>query len=219
MSSLPVPVSPWISIVLFIGATSSSVVNTFCIAALQPMMLSKRNRVCSCARSSAFSWRSCRCSMPARSTRDSCDSWNGLIRKSIAPRLIAVDRFVDAAESGDDDGADRREQRERFVEHVHAVRVRQPQVDDQRVVGEPMQSRDGVGAVQRLRDREAVGLETVDDDLPKAWFIFNNEHGRTRTIDNTVCHGTSGERKVFGLRSRFGLRRFSVLLAAHRHVS
>ena len=41
-SSLPVPVSPWISTVLFIGATSSSVENTCCIVLLWPTMLSKR---------------------------------------------------------------------------------------------------------------------------------------------------------------------------------
>ncbi len=42
ISSLPVPVSPWIRTVLFIGAMSSSVENTCCIAVLWPMMLSKR---------------------------------------------------------------------------------------------------------------------------------------------------------------------------------
>ena len=107
------------------------------------------------------------------------------------------DRVVDAAEAGDHDGADRRVQRERFVEHVHAVGVGQPQVDDQRVVGEAMQPFDGVGAVQRLGDGEAVGLEAVDDHLAKAGFIFDNEHGRTRTIDNTVSHGTSGAKGLW----------------------
>ena len=63
MSSLPVPVSPSMSTVLFIGATSSSVENTGRIGVLHPTMLSNRNRCRSCALSSAFSCRSCCCSM------------------------------------------------------------------------------------------------------------------------------------------------------------
>ena len=117
--------------------------------------------VWSWARSSAFSCRSCRCSMPARSTRESCASWNGLIRKSMAPRLIAVTASFDAAEAGDDDGADAREERERLVEDVHAVGVGQPQVDDQGVVGEaaqPLDARRRRRAPGRRRTRRPRGL-------------------------------------------------------------
>ena len=134
--------------------------------------------------------------MPARSTRDSCDELKRLDQEIDGAALDRRHRLVDAAEAGDDDGADRRVERERLVEHVHAVRVGQAQVDDQRVVGEPTQPLDGVGAVQRLGDGKAVGLEAFDDDLPKVRFVFDDEDGRARTIDNTVCHDTSGERKV-----------------------
>ena len=89
-SSLPVPVSPWINTVLFIGATSSSVENSVCTLWWRPITLSNRKRSWSCALSDAFSSRSRSCSSPVRSTRESCDSWNGLIRKSTAPRRIAV---------------------------------------------------------------------------------------------------------------------------------
>ena len=116
----------------------------------------------------------------------------------MAPRLIAVTASLTVPNPVITTARIVGKQCERFLEHVHPVRVRQAQVDDQRVVGESVQSRDGVCAVQSLGDSEPVGLEAVDDDLPKARFIFNNEYGRARTIDNTVCHGTSGERKVFG---------------------
>ena len=172
------PVSPWISTVLFIGDTSSSVEKSACIVLWRPMMLSKRNLPLSCALSSAFSSRSRCCSRPVCSTRASCDSWNGLIRKSTAPRLIAVDRFGDAAEAGHDHRADLRVAIEGFVEHRHAVGVGQAEVDDEAVVGERAQPLDGVGGVAGLRGGKAVGFEAGDDGLAEIEVVFDDENGR-----------------------------------------
>ena len=77
-------------IVLFIGATSSSVENTARIGALQPTMLSKRKRCCSCARSSRVLLAQPLLLDRAAQRPESCETWNGLIRKSTAPRLIAL---------------------------------------------------------------------------------------------------------------------------------
>ena len=121
---------------LFIGATSSSVANTCRIALLWPMMLSKRKRSCSCARSSAFSARSRRWSIPALQHARELRQLERLDQEVDRAALDRRDRFLDAAEPGDDDAEDAGIAIERRVEDVHAVGVGQPQIDDQRVVGE-----------------------------------------------------------------------------------
>ena len=77
-----------------------------------------------------------------------------MIRKSIAPCLIAVDRFVDAAESGDHDAENSGIAFGCRRENVHAVRVRKPEVDHQRVEREGVEAAHGFG-----RRRHEHGLE------------------------------------------------------------
>ena len=45
---------------------------------------------------------------------------------------------------------------QRGVEHLHAVGVRQPEVDDQRVVGEGLELRERLRSVGGLGDLESV---------------------------------------------------------------
>ena len=100
--------------------------------------------------------------------------------------LDRLHRFVDTTESGDDHGTNRREERPRFVEHVHAVGVRQSQIDDETVVRVTVQSFDRIGPVERLRDREAIGFETFDDDLSKVRLVFHHQHRRTRAFTHVM---------------------------------
>ena len=157
MSSLPVPVSPWISTVLFIGATSSSVEKSRCIVVSRPMMWSNRRRSGSTTSSSTSGTR---CSESADfRTRVSCDSSNGLVRKSTAPRFMAVTASATSPKPGDDDGADLRIPDDGIAEHLHTVRVGQVQVNHHRVVREVLQPVDRVGRVDGLRGGESAGLE------------------------------------------------------------
>jgi hypothetical protein len=83
-------------------------------------------------------------------------------------------RFLHAPEAGDGDGADPGIARHRFVQHRHAVAVGQLQVDDQAVVGEPVQPFDRVGGVGRLH-RKAVRFERLDDRGAEIEVVFNDE--------------------------------------------
>ena len=86
------------------------------------------------------------------------------------------DRLLDAAESGDDDGADVRVARQRLVEHFHAVGVGQAQIDDQAVVGEPFEARCRIGGVERLGDRESFRVQRLRDDLPELGVVLDDEN-------------------------------------------
>ena len=90
--------------------------------------------------------------------------------------LDRADRFGHAAEPRDHHGEDFRVARERRVEDVHAVGIRQPQVDDEAVVGEGVEALDGFRGIGRLRDRETVGFQGFDDELTEIRFVFDDEH-------------------------------------------
>ena len=91
MSSLPVPVSPWISTVLFIGDTSSSVENSACIVLCAPDDVLEPEPVSELRLQFGVLFpQPLLLEAGLQHARASCDSWNGLIRKSTAPRLIAA---------------------------------------------------------------------------------------------------------------------------------
>ena len=115
-----------------------------------------------------------------------------MIRKSTAPRLIAVTASLDAAEAGHHDRAHRREQRQRLVEDVQPVGVGQPQVDDERVVGEAVQPVAPIGGIRRLRHIEPVGLETVGDHLPQRRVVLDQEYGEASRFSHG--RGEPGQR-------------------------
>ena len=133
----------------------------FCSGSLFPMMLSKLNRSWICDRSASFSL-----PQPLLLERGVQHARHLRERKRLdqeidGAALDRVDRVGDAAKAGDHDGANLRVERQRLVQHVHAVRVGQPQVDDHRVVGEAAQPFDGVLAVGCLGDGKPVGLQRL----------------------------------------------------------
>ena len=178
MSSLPVPVSPLISTVLFIGDTSSSVVKSACIVLWRPMMFSNRNLPLSCALSSAFSSRSRCCSRPVVQHARELRQLERLDQEVDRAALDRRDRFGDAAEAGHHHRTNLRVAIEGFVEYRHAVGVGQAQVDDESVVGERPQPLDGIGGVAGLRRGKAVGFEAGDDGLAEIEVVFDDENGR-----------------------------------------
>ena len=115
--------------------------------------------------------------MPVFRTRESCAIWNGLMRKSTAPRFMARHGFGDAAEAGHHDREDVGVARERRVEHFHAVGIGQAEVDDQGVVGEVLEALDGVGGVGRLGDLEPVGAQRLGDELSQIGFVVDDQDG------------------------------------------
>ena len=102
------------------------------------------------------------------------------------------------AESRDHDRAQSRIQRERFVEDLHAVAIRQSQIDDECVVGEAPQPVERVGAAARLRHGEAVAFERVGHQLQRVEFIFDDEDGRF------LIHEVPCSLLKFDRRSRYG---------------
>ena len=77
-SSLPVPLSPRIRMLLFAGAASWMSSKTCCIGLRLPMMLSKPKRWRSSARSGLFSVCRRRCSSPLRTVSSTSSFLNGL---------------------------------------------------------------------------------------------------------------------------------------------
>ena len=102
----------------------------------------------------------------------------------MAPRLMALHRFVDAAEAGHDDRRDLGIAGEGGVEDVHAVGVGQPQVDDQRVVGEALE------AVERRRRRRRPARRR-SPGLPATSAISWRSSASSSTT-RTVGRGSSG---------------------------
>ncbi len=100
--------------------------------------------------------------------------------------LDRLDRVLDPAEPGDDDGANLGIAGERRFEDVHAVGVGQPQIDDEPVVGKPFETGDGVAAVERLRDGKAFGFERFGDKLTQIGLVFDNEHGGLVVLSHRV---------------------------------
>ncbi len=89
MSSLPVPLSPWISTVAELFATWVTRVIMRRHAGLTPMAAPCARRASSRCCSALFSWMSARRSSAFRMTRTSWARWNGFVRKSTAPSFIA----------------------------------------------------------------------------------------------------------------------------------
>ena len=115
-----------------------------------------------------------RCCEHARQMRE----LHGLMRKSIAPRLIAATASFDAAEAGHHDRHDLRVAGEGRVEDVEAVGVGQLQIDDQAVVGEAFETVQRFGAGGRLRDGEPFLRQMFRDDGTQLVIVFHDEHTR-----------------------------------------
>ena len=170
--------------------------NSACIVLWRPMMFSKRKRSFSCARNSAFSRCSRRCSSTSAAPATSCDSWNGLIRKSTAPRLIARDGFVDATEAGRSRRADVGIAGQGFVEHVHAIGIGEPKVDDEAVVGKSAQPLDGIRGIGGLCGRKAVGFQAGNDGLTEVEVVSTTRmDGKARWLIRSL---TSSYRRIVG---------------------
>ena len=133
-----------------------------------------------------------RCSIAPRSTRESCDSWNGLIRKSTAPRLMAVTASLTPPNPVITTA--------RIVGNsVNASSSRSSplasgsrRVDDERVVGEAVQTVAPIGGIRRLRHSEPVGLETVGDHLPQRRVVLDQEYGEASRFSHG--RGEPGQR-------------------------
>jgi hypothetical protein len=175
MSSFPVPVSPSMSTVLFIGDTSSSVEKTARMAGLPPMMLSNRNRPVELR--SQLGVLLPQLPRLDGSRHDVAETFElkRFLQKIDGAAFQRHDGLVDTAESGDHHSANQREQRQSLVEDLHPVLVRQAQIDDEGVVDEPVQPRDRVGPIHGLRDRQSLRLERIRDQLAEFWFVFHQE--------------------------------------------
>ena len=101
--------------------------------------------------------------------------------------LDGLDRFLDTAEAGHHDRLDFGVAGERRVEHLHAVGVGQPQVHDERVVGEAGQPLGGVGGIGGLGHGKSLGFEGLGDEFTEGGFVFDDENGRGRCL----CHNGS----------------------------
>ena len=109
----------------------------------------------------------------------SCASWNGLIRKSIAPRLIAVTASFDAAEAGDHDArgcrdSGRAPRRGRPCRRRRAAADRRPARRTRSL--EAARSRPRPSAPGRRPKPSAS--QRFGDELPQVGFIFDDEDGR-----------------------------------------
>ena len=122
--------------------------------------------------------------MAACRTRESCDSWKGLSQEIDRPSLDGRDGVADTSEPRHDDSRHRREKRQRLVQHIEPVRVRQAQVDDERVVRERMQALKPGRGIRRLRNREPAGLQTVGYRLPQRRFVFDEQNGESAVISH-----------------------------------
>src|SRR5216117_126669 len=89
-SSLPVPLSPWMSTVAELPATCSRRVIIRRKAGLEPMTAPCASRSSSRCWSARFCWISSRRSSARRIRRRSWARWKGLVRKSYAPSFIAL---------------------------------------------------------------------------------------------------------------------------------
>ena len=182
ISSLPVPVSPWISTVLFIGETSSSVEKTCCIGALWPITLVEAETIVQLrAQLRVLLLQPAFVDAGVQHLRE-LRQLERLDQEVDGAALDGLDRFFDAARTRDDDGANLGIAGERRVEDVHAVGVGQPQIDDEAVVGKAFEPRLRIGRVKRLRDGEALGFERVGDELTKFGFVFDDENRGLREL-------------------------------------
>ena len=86
------------------------------------------------------------------------DELEGLDEEVHGAALERANRVVDAAEARGDHAAHVRVTGQRFVEHVEPVAVGQLHVDDQRVVGEAVEARQGIGGVWRSGRRRSRRL-------------------------------------------------------------
>jgi hypothetical protein len=93
------------------------------------------------------------------------------------PSFHGRHRLGDAPETGDHHGQDVGIAGQRRVENLHAVGVRQAEVDDEGVVGESLEAFDGVGGVRGLRHLEAVRAQGFGDQLAEIGFIIDDEDG------------------------------------------
>ena len=114
--------------------------------------------------------------MPVPSTRESWAIWNGLIRKSIAPRLIARNRLGHSAETRDHDREDVGIASEGRVQDVHAIGVGQPEVHDQRVVGERLQALLRFFGISGLGDGETVRGQRLRDQLAEISLVVHDKN-------------------------------------------
>ena len=110
------------------------------------------------------------------STRESWEIWNGLIRKSVAPRLIARDRLGHSAETRDHHREDIGIASEGRVQDVHAIGVRQPQVHDERVVGERLQALLRFLRVSGLGDSETIRGQRLRDQLAEISLVVHDKN-------------------------------------------
>ena len=153
------------------------------------MMFSKRNLPLSCALSSAFSSRSRCCSSAGRAARaTSCDELERLDQEVDGAALDRGDCFGDAAEPGHDDRPDLRVAIECFVEDCHAVGIRQPQVDNEAVVGKRAQPLDGIRGIGGLCGRKAVGFQAGNDGLTEVEVVFDDKDGRQGSLAHKFAY-------------------------------
>ncbi len=96
--------------------------------------------------------------------------------------LERAHRMIDAPEAGRDHAAHVGIARQRLVQHVQTVGVREPDVHHQRVVGKSVEPREGVGCVGGLRGGEAGGLQRIDNHLAGIVFVLDNQHSWPSTV-------------------------------------
>ena len=115
--------------------------------------------------------------MPASRTRDKLRELERLDQKVDGAALHRADGFGDPAEPGHHDRQDLGIAGERVVEHLHAVGIRQPEVDDERVVGERLEAFDRFARVGGLSDLESIGAERLRNQLSEIRFVIDNQDG------------------------------------------
>ena len=77
--------------------------------------------------------------------------------------------------------------RNTILEDLHAVHVRQAQIDHEAVVREAAQAFECVGAVPCLGDSQTFLLEILRDKLSEIRLIFNNKDRRLQAWDHEAC--------------------------------
>ena len=81
---------------------------------------------------------------------------------------------------------------QRLVEDLHAVRIRQAEVNDEPVIGKCLEPFERVGCVDRLGRRKSVGFERLDNGLAEIDVIFDNQNGWLDALAHIVGRQQTG---------------------------
>ena len=109
--------------------------------------------------------------------------------------LDGGDGLVDATEPGDHYREKSGVAVQGVVEDVHAVSIRQPEVDDQAVVRERLEAGFGFGRRADQHWRKAGRAQRFADEFPQVMFIFDDEDRRLTVWQHQCSSGRLGGRE------------------------